>query len=116
MNNVNKIFAYNLKKYLNKKDVTQKDLAESIGVSTSAVNTWCKGQRVPRMDKIEKMAKYFGVQKSDLLENKHFDAPDLSALMKMLVADKDFYELVTKISNMDSNERKKMLIYIDMLK
>ena len=116
MNDINKIFANNLKKYLSKKNVTQKDLAEAIGVSTSAVNTWTKAQRVPRMDKIEKMAAYFGVQKSDLLEDKHFDAPDLSTLMKMLVSDKDFYELVTKIFTMDSNERKKMLIYIDMLK
>ena len=112
----NKTFANNLKKYISQKNITQKELADAIDVSTSAVNAWVLGQREPRMDKIEKLARYFNVRKSDLLEDKHFDAPDLSALMKMLVADKDFYELVTKISNMDSNERKKMLIYIDMLK
>ena len=37
-------------------------------VSPSTVSSWCTGLKIPRMGMIEKLANYFGIEKSDLIE------------------------------------------------
>jgi len=64
------IFARNLNYYLDKSGRKQTDIADYLGVSKSTVSDWCKGNMVPRMGKIEKLANYFGILKSDLIEEK----------------------------------------------
>lgn len=64
------VFSKNLKWYLELKGITQKDLAQYLGVNPSSVNDWIKGKKYPRIDKIEMIARYFGVLKSDLIEDK----------------------------------------------
>lgn len=64
------IFSLNLKYYMDKTNITQKELAEIVGVATSTFNDWIKAKKYPRMDKIELLANYFGILKSDLIENK----------------------------------------------
>ena len=61
-------FAKNLLYYINKNGVTQRDVAEVVDVSPSTFNEWIKGKKYPRIDKIEKLANYFRIQKSDLIE------------------------------------------------
>ena len=62
--------AKNLHYYLERSGRTQKEIAEIVGASTSAVNDWMKGKAYPRIDKIELLANYFGILKSDLIEEK----------------------------------------------
>lgn len=64
------IFAKNLKHYMNMQNMNQKELSIIIGVSAPTVNDWVKAKKYPRIDKIERMANYFGIQKSDLIEDK----------------------------------------------
>ena len=64
------IFVRNLNYYLDKSGRKQTDIADYLGVSKSTVSDWCKGNMVPRMGKIEKLANYFGILKSDLIEEK----------------------------------------------
>lgn len=64
------VFAKNLNRYLNRFGVDQKIVAEAVGVAPSTFNEWSKGKKYPRIDKIELLAQYFGVLKSDLIENK----------------------------------------------
>ena len=64
------VFAKNLQYYIENSRVTQKDLAKKIGVSAPTMNDWVKGHKFPRIDKIEKLASYFGILKSDLIEDK----------------------------------------------
>ncbi len=71
----NLLFSKNLNYYLDKNDKTQLDLANHLGVSTSAVSAWCRGIKIPRMDKVDAMCKYFGIKRSDLMEDKS-DMPD----------------------------------------
>ena len=65
-----KIFSKNLNFYINKNNLKQLEIAKSIGVSPQTFNTWVKGIAIPRMGKIQKLADYFGIYKSDLLEEK----------------------------------------------
>lgn len=65
----NKIFSRNLKRYLENSGKTQKEVAAEIGVSTGTFCDWIKGRAYPRMDKLQLLAEYFGIQKSDLVED-----------------------------------------------
>ena len=64
------IFAKNLRYYLDLSGKTQKELAQIIGVSAPTMHEWCRGKKTPRMDKVERLAQYFGILKSDLIEDK----------------------------------------------
>lgn len=46
---------------------TQLDLANAIGVSNTTINNYVKGYNAPRMDKVDKICKYLGVSRSDLM-------------------------------------------------
>lgn len=62
------IFAKNLAFYLEKSGKDQKEVAEVLGVAPSTFNEWMKAKKYPRIDKIEMLANYFGILKSDLIE------------------------------------------------
>ena len=64
------IFAKNLRYYLSISGKTQKELAAIIGVSAPTMHEWCAGKKTPRMDKVQKLADYFGILNSDLIEDK----------------------------------------------
>ena len=64
------IFAKNLKKLMDLSGKNQMDLMNDLDLSSSTVSSWCTGQKLPRMGKIQMLADYFGVMKSDLIENK----------------------------------------------
>ena len=69
MNNKN-IFAMNLKRYMQEKEKSRKEVSEAIGVSYYTFSDWVNGKKYPRMDKVERLASYFGILKSDLIEDK----------------------------------------------
>ena len=62
------VFARNLAMYLQRSGKSQREMAEIVGVSSSTFNEWLKAKKYPRIDKIEFMANYFGILKSDLIE------------------------------------------------
>ena len=68
-----KIFSKNLRNLLEINNKTQTDLSKDLNLSSSTVSNWCTGLKLPRMNKIEMLANYFGVEKSDLIEDKSED-------------------------------------------
>lgn len=62
--------AKNLHYYLERSGKTQKEMSEIVGVGTSTFNDWMKAKKYPRIDKIEMLANFFGILKSDLIEEK----------------------------------------------
>lgn len=80
MNNIEeketqRIFSNNLKYYLKLKNKTQLDLANAIGVSNTTINNYVKGYNAPRMDKVDRICKYLGISRSDLIEEKSEQKP-----------------------------------------
>ena len=63
-------FARNLAYYVRLSGRDQKEIAEFVGVAPSTFNEWIKGKKYPRIDKIEMLANYFRILKSDLIEDK----------------------------------------------
>lgn len=63
-----RVFAGNLTRQMERCGKRQADIARLLGVSKSTVSAYCKGSQMPRMDKVELLARYFGVLKAELLE------------------------------------------------
>lgn len=61
--------AENIKKIRLEHELSQADLGKIAGVSDKAVSTWELGIKIPRMGAVEKMANYFGIPKSAILDD-----------------------------------------------
>lgn len=68
-----KIFSENLKKQAAIAGENQPDIAEVLGVTKSAVNAYFMGNKMPRMDRIKKLADHFGCNVSDLVDDKSIE-------------------------------------------
>jgi transcriptional regulator with XRE-family HTH domain len=60
-------FASNVRRLRAKKSLSQKALADKVGISVSYVSMLERGQRSPPLETIEKMAKALGVPPGALL-------------------------------------------------
>lgn len=67
--NRNDILVKNLMFYLKKLDLTQTEFAREMGYPETTVSNWFNKNTYPRPDKIQEMANYFGVRRTDLTEN-----------------------------------------------
>ena len=63
------IFARNLQNQMDINKKSRKDVSEALGVSYYTYTDWIKGKKYPRIDKIEALANYFGIPKSELIED-----------------------------------------------
>ena len=64
------VMAKNINKYMKLNKISRNKMSEALGVSYSTLSDWVNAKTYPRIDKIEMMANYFGVSKSDLVEDK----------------------------------------------
>lgn len=62
------IFSRKLKYYMELNNKTQADLINDLGLKSATVSNWCTGLKLPRMGKIQMLADYFHINKSDLIE------------------------------------------------
>ena len=65
-----KTISKNLKALMESSNIKNYELADKIGVSESTVGKWLLMKSLPKMGTVEKLAIVFGVNKSDILENK----------------------------------------------
>ena len=64
------IMARNIKRYMERKGVTNQQVCDALGFKYTTFRDWIKGITYPRIGKVEAMANYFGCEKSDLIEDK----------------------------------------------
>lgn len=62
------IFARNLNHLLSVHGKSQREVAEAIDVSPQTFNTWCQAIAIPRMGKVQRLADYFNIPKSHLID------------------------------------------------
>lgn len=103
------IFAKNLSYYIEKSGKSKKELAEIVGVAPSTFNEWTKGKKYPRIDKVEILANYFKILKSDLIEEKteeykqmHKKNDILSDAIVRMRTDDEFMSVVESLMSLDS--------------
>ena len=61
-------FAEKLHELRISRNISQKELADNLGVAQSSVNYWEKGQRDPSITMVKKIADYFGISVDEMLE------------------------------------------------
>lgn len=113
------VFAKNLRYYMESRGKNQKELAEIIGVSAPTMNDWLKAKKYPRIDKIDMLADYFGILKSDLIEEKTQEHREMQkkndALSDIIIAmrtDDEFMSIVEAIYKMDKEKRSNLLAFL----
>ena len=119
MDNKN-VFASNLNHYMKLHKKTRKDICNDLGFSYYTVTDWVKGKKYPRMDKVELLANYFGVKKSDLIEEKEFsfahDTEFADEFNDSFSLDrKKVWLETTKGQSLDDNEFAKLIEYLKFI-
>lgn len=110
------VLAANLSYYIEKSGRSQKELAEMVGVATSTFNDWVKAKKYPRIDKIEMLANYFGVLKSDLIEERTEEQREMKKknnaqadIVLRMQQDEQFFKAVQSIYEMDADKLSSLL-------
>lgn len=70
VNELRKVFADNLKYYTSLNGKKMSDVARDLKMPISTVNDWYSGKNYPKIEAIQKLADYFFIKKSDLIEEK----------------------------------------------
>lgn len=60
--------AKNIQYYMDLYNKTRNDICQDLGIKYTTFTDWIKANTYPRIDKIELMANYFNIEKSDLIE------------------------------------------------
>lgn len=90
------VFARNLSYYIELSRRDQKEIAKIVGVAPSTFNEWVKGKKYPRIDKIEMLANYFGILKSDLIEETK-EMKDISQTLTATDSEQTLLELFRQV-------------------
>lgn len=112
-----KVMSDNLLYYLGRFDISQKELADAINVAPSTVSEWVQGNKYPRIDKIELMANYFGILKSDLIEVKNVgDIPEEADFHAKILMDKDVINMLRAYYSLSDREQQIVRNFVHGLK
>ena len=101
----------NLKYYIERSGKDRKELAEIWGFPYSTVTEWINGRKYPRIDRIEIMADYFGILKSDLIEEKSEEHKEMQEKNDTLVdviirlrTDSEFLSVVESLNSLNADQ------------
>lgn len=104
-------FSKNLKYYIEKSGKDRKELAEIWGFPYSTVTEWINGKKYPRIDRIEIMADYFRILKSDLIEEKSEEHREMQKendiiadIVVRMRTDVDFLSVVKELNALDAEK------------
>ena len=83
------IMAKNLNRLLQDRDIDRNQLCADLEIKYSTLSDWLNGKKYPRIDKIEMLANYFRIQKSDLIEEKAPSTPWVDPRIQTIAAHHD---------------------------
>lgn len=105
------VMAKNLKYYIARSGKDRRELSEIWGFPYSTVTEWINGKKYPRIDRIEVMADYFGILKSDLIEEKPEEHREMQVKNSILTdltirmrTDSEYFSLCEKIHKLDKEQ------------
>lgn len=98
------IFAENLNRFITISGKNRKEIARALEVPYSTLTDWINANKYPRIDSIEKMSIYFGVSKSDLIEDFKQKQKDNDAIADIIVKirmNNNLVDVVKKVVSLD---------------
>lgn len=114
------IMAENIQRLMDSRGIDRNKICADLGFKYTTFTDWVKGNTYPRIDKIEMMAQYFGVNKSDLVE-KHVEAgyytdKDAADFAEMLRTRPGARLLFSAAKDISKDDLQKAVEYIEFLK
>ena len=112
----NEIFSKNLKSFMEKSGRGRKEVADDLNIPYSTLTDWMNGKKYPRIYNIEKIAKYFGISKSNLIEDFEQKKKDNDALAKIIVQlriNEELIEVTEKLITLDKEKLKSISRLLD---
>lgn len=110
----------NIKSLRLKHGLSQKELADIAGVTDKAVSTWELGTNEPRMGAIQKMADYFGILKSDIIEDDnarpYYLNPETAQMAQELHDNPEYRVLFDATRKLKPESIKEIMKFIDYQK
>ena len=113
-------FAKNLQYWMDVNQKSRRDICEALGFSYYTFTDWVKGKKYPRMDKVEMLASYFGILKSDLIEERTPEQREmkmkndtLSDIVIRLQTDEKFFAAVEALHKADGKKLSSILTLLD---
>lgn len=111
------VFARNLEHYIDENNVKKKDVAAAAKVSTGTVSDWLNGRSYPRIGKIQLLAEFFHIEKTDLIEEHSFTTQiylarksnDVAKELSKNPENLEIYLLIKKLSLKDRKIVKELL-------
>ena len=103
-----RIFANNLNRYISLNQKQQIDVAKDLGINPTTFNMWCKGNSMPNVGKIQRLADYFGIGKSDLTDLKESKEPDkeyADTTLKIALYDERVKKIIIEYSKLPSSKK-----------
>ena len=110
--------AANLKYYMRLNGVDRNKLVDDLNLKYMTVSDWINAKTYPRIDKIEMLAHYFGINKYDLIEDR-VDTPDLITIYNRLddVRKGNLLNIAERLLKEQTNQKVRHLdLYEDYLK
>lgn len=110
------VLAKNLKKHIAKSGKDRSDIAKELGFPYSTLTDWVNGKKYPRINNIEKLAGYFKVSKSELIEDfeeEQLDNEILAAIVIQLRINQTLFDVVKKLTNMDKAKLESLSCLLD---
>ena len=107
--NHKEIFSFNLRKKMDEADKTRQDISDALNISYFTVTDWVKGKKMPRMDKVEKLAEYFNCLISDLIEEKK-EQPTESELS---IKKREFIRKIEKMTDAQIERLEQILALVE---
>ena len=105
-NKSKEIFSANLENLMSSRGIDRNKLCSDLGLKYTTVRDWLKGITYPRIGKIELLADYFGVNKSDLIEDKTHEVNELKIPISPLI-----HKITEKVVKLSTPRKQKVLNY-----
>ena len=108
------IFARNLTNYVAQSGKQQREIAVELGFNQKTFNGWCRALSMPTMGKVQALADYFGIGKSDLLDERkdensfRLSPHEHDLIISYRKADNLTKQMVQRLLDMESQSKETM--------
>lgn len=110
------VFSRNLKRCIAKSGKDRSEVADDLGFPYSTLTDWINGKKYPRIQNIERLALYFRVSKSDLIEDFESTKKDnekLATIIVKLRTNKELLDVVEKLLSLDKTKLESLSRLLD---
>lgn len=113
------IMAENIQRLMGSRGIDRNKICADLGLKYTTFTDWVKGNTYPRIDKIELLANYFGVPKSELVEKHtegYYTDPEAAEFAEYLRTRPGARMLFSAAKDITKEEMEETVKYIEFLK